>query len=94
MFSVKTQEGFRRKPSSSQSFSSVPSQALQWIWNYLQDEVTPHVLDCGTVSSSTISVLMKRHAKVYVADLVAPLQRGEGLDILSDPSSESLLLLR
>ena len=77
MFSVKTQEGFSRKPSSGQSSSSVPSQALQWIWNYLQDVANPHVLDCGTVSSTTVSVLMKRHAKVYVADLVAPLQRGD-----------------
>ena len=76
MFSVKTQEGSRSKPSSGQS-SSVPSQALQWIWNYLQDVANPVVLDCGTVSSSTISVLTKRHAKVYVADLIADLQRGD-----------------
>jgi hypothetical protein len=75
MFSVKTQEGSRRKPSSGDS-SSVPSQALQWIWNYLQDVANPLVLDCGSVSSSTIGVLTKRRAKVYVADLIAPLQRG------------------
>jgi Methyltransferase domain len=76
MFSVKTQEISRKKSSSDQS-SAVPSQALQWIWNYLQDVENPHVLDCGTVSSSTVSVLMKRRAKVYVADLIAPLQRGD-----------------
>ncbi len=76
MFSVKTQEGSRKKASSGYS-SAVPSQALQWIWHYLQDVKDPHVLDCGTVSSATVSVLMRRHAKVYVADLIAPLQRGD-----------------
>jgi len=29
------------------------------------------------VSSATISILTKRHSKVYVADLIAPLQRGD-----------------
>lgn len=76
MFSVRTQEGSRKKASSSQS-PAVPSQALKWIWNFLQDVKNPHVLDCGTVSSTTVSVLMRREAKVYVADLIAPLQRGD-----------------
>jgi len=76
MFSVKTQESSRKTPSSTQN-TSVPSQALQWIWNYLQDVKNPHILDCGTVSSATVGVLMRRRAKVYVADLVAPLQRGD-----------------
>jgi len=76
MFSVKTQEASRKKSSSGQS-SAVRSQALEWIWNYLQDVATPHVLDCGVVSPATVSVLVKRHAKVYVADLIAPLQRGD-----------------
>lgn len=76
MFSVKMQEDHRRK-SSTGSSSGVRSQALEWIWNYLQDVRSPHVLDCGTVSSSTVSVLMRRRAKVYVADLIAPLQRND-----------------
>jgi len=76
MFSVKTQEGSRKKASSGPS-SAVSSQALQWIWNYLRDVESLHVLDCGVVSSATVSVLMRRHAKVYVADLIAPLQRGD-----------------
>ncbi len=74
MFSVKTQEASRKKSSSDQ-ISAVRSQALDWIWNYLQDVATPHVLDCGAVSPATVSILLKRHAKVYVADLIAPLQR-------------------
>lgn len=76
MFSVKTQEGSRKKVSSGLS-PAVPSQALQWIWNYLRDVKSPHVLDCGTVSPATVAVLMCREAKVYVADLIAPLQRGD-----------------
>jgi len=74
MFSVKTQETSRKKSSSGQSPAG-RSQALDWIWNYLQDVATPHVLDCGAVSSATVGVLTKRHAKVYVADMIAPLQR-------------------
>jgi hypothetical protein len=76
MFSVKMQEASRKKPSPCQS-PAVSSQALKWIWNYLQDVENPHVLDCGAVSSATVGILIKRHAKVYVADLIAPLQRGD-----------------
>lgn len=76
MFSVKTQESSRKKSSSDQS-SAVRSQALEWIWNYFQDVAAPNVLDCGTVSSATVSILIKRKAKVYVADLIAPLQRDD-----------------
>jgi hypothetical protein len=76
MFSVKTKEISRRKSSPSQS-SAISSQALKWIWDYLQEVENLQVLDCGTVSSSTVNVLTKRRAKVYVADLIAPLQRGD-----------------
>jgi len=74
MFSAKTQEASRKKSSSDQN-SAVRSQALEWIWNYFQDVATPHVLDCSTVSSATVSILIKRNAKFYVADVIAPLQR-------------------
>lgn len=76
MFSVKTQEVFRKSASSRYS-SAAPSQALEWIWNYLQDVRNPRVLDCGAVSSATVGVLIRRGAKIYVADLIAPLQRGD-----------------
>lgn len=76
MFSVKAQEGSRRKGPPGHK-SAIPSQALEWVWNYLQDVPGPHVLECGSVSSSTVSVLMRRHAKLYVADLIAPLQRDD-----------------
>lgn len=76
MFSVKTQEASRKKSSSDQN-PAVRSQALEWIWNYFQDVATPDVLDCGTVSSATVRILIKRNAKVYVADLIAALQRDD-----------------
>jgi hypothetical protein len=76
MFSAKTQEASRKKPSPGRS-PAVSSQALQWIWNYLQDVEDPHVLDCGAVSSATVKILTDRNARVYVADLIAPLQRGD-----------------
>jgi|YelNatPaOPRAMG01_1025707.scaffolds.fasta_scaffold12101_8 SAM-dependent methyltransferase len=76
MFSVKTQEGARKKSSSGQR-SAAPSQALQWIWNYLQGAANLRILDCGTVSAATVNLLTQRHAKVYIADMIAPLQRGD-----------------
>jgi Methyltransferase domain len=76
MFPVKTHEG-SHKTASSGSSSTVPSQALEWVWHYLQDRKSPHVLDCGAVSSATVRVLTRRAAKVYVADLVAPVQSGD-----------------
>ncbi len=76
MFLVKAREDFRSR-GSARSSSAVPSQALEWIWKYLQDVTSPHVLDCGNVSSATVSALTQRRAKVYVADLIAPLQRND-----------------
>lgn len=73
---VKTHEGSRQAASSGPS-SAVSSQALEWIWHYLQDVKKPCVLDCGAVSSASVSVLARRGAKVYVADLIAPLQRSD-----------------
>jgi Methyltransferase domain len=74
MYSTKTRE---RDPkiSAPEKGAPVPSPALEWIWRYFRDVLNPHVLDCGTGSSSTISVLLNRGAKIYVGDLIAPLQR-------------------
>jgi hypothetical protein len=49
-----------------------PSQGLEWLWKHLQDVRQPRILDCGSASPSTIEVLLKRRAKIYVADLIAP----------------------
>lgn len=76
MFPAKTQRDSPRKRSSGLR-SPLSSQALQWVWNYLKDVPNPHILDCGAVSSATVGVLMRRGAKVYVADLIGPLQRGD-----------------
>ena len=48
-----------------------PSRALEWMWQNLRDVKRPHVLDCGAAHPTTINVLLKRGAKIYVADLIA-----------------------
>lgn len=48
----------------------LPSHALGWMWQHLRDVPRPHILDCGPVNPSTMEVLLRRGAKVYVADLV------------------------
>jgi len=56
---------------------SHPSYALEWLWRDLADVPHPGVLDCGPVSQTTVDVLLRRRAKVHVADLVTPLLREE-----------------
>lgn len=51
------------------------SPALQWLWKYLSDVPNPHVLDCGKAKPQTLNLLIRRGARVYVADLVSTVQR-------------------
>ncbi len=53
------------------------SPGLEWLWEYLRDVRHPHILDCGPVRQATVEVLLRRGAKLYVADLVSPGQRGD-----------------
>lgn len=53
------------------------SHALQWLWEYLSQVPHPHVLDCGPVHQSSLDILLRRGARVYVADLITPMQRRE-----------------
>ncbi len=53
------------------------SFGLEWLWQYLRDIRHPHVLDCGPVRQATVEVLLRRGAKVYVADLVSPALQGD-----------------
>lgn len=55
----------------------LPSPGLQWLWQQLRDVPRPHLLDCGAVQPSTVQTLLKRRAKLYVADLAGPLQRND-----------------
>lgn len=54
------------------------SPALEWIWKLLSDVRHPQVLDCGPVSQSTVDVLLRRRAKIHVADLTTVLLHAEG----------------
>lgn len=68
----------QQPPSRSSPVSSAASsRALEWLWQYLGDVRHPRILDCGPVSQARLSVFLKRGAKVYVADLLTPLLRGE-----------------
>jgi hypothetical protein len=54
-----------------------PSPALEWIWKFLSDVRHPQILDCGPVAQSTVDVLLRRRAKIHVADLITPLLHDE-----------------
>ena len=56
---------------------AAPNPALEWLWKYLQDVPSPHILECGPVFQATVDVLLRRGAKLHVADLVTPLLKGE-----------------
>ena len=64
-------------PKSAGTAPAPASRALEWLWQYFQDTAHPRVLDCGPVSQATVNVLLRRGAKLYVADLISPLQQGE-----------------
>lgn len=49
------------------------SQALEWLWSGLTDVPLPGLLDCGPISQTTLDVLIRRQAKIHVADLITPL---------------------
>jgi hypothetical protein len=55
----------------------VPSRALGWFWQILHDVRHPYILDCGPAKQATLDVLLKRGAKVYVADLVTPARQSD-----------------
>jgi hypothetical protein len=55
--------------------SAAASPSLEWLWHYLRDVPHPHVLDCGAIRAATANLLLKRGAKLYVADLITSLQR-------------------
>jgi hypothetical protein len=71
--------GRQRSPQTPRS-SSAPtatSPALEWLWKYLSDVPNPQILDCGPVFQATVDVLLRRGAKVHVADLLTPVLKGE-----------------
>jgi len=76
--------GFLMSPTSARQGQAKPSlvgpnlsAALEWLWQHLRDERHPHVLDCGPVRQATINVLLRRGAKLYLADIVTAVQQGD-----------------
>ena len=64
----KSRDDPSRATTASQSFS----HGLEWIWQHLANVRHPPFLECGSIRQSTLDVLLRRGAKVYVADLVTP----------------------
>jgi len=67
MFRTKT---FQDSQDSSAAPPAAPSRALEWLWQNFRDVKHPRILDCGPAYQATLNVLLKRGAKVYIADLV------------------------
>ncbi len=61
---------------SSRSDARMPSHGLDWLWQQLRDVRRPHILDCGPLRQATLDVLLRRGVKLYVGDVISPLQRG------------------
>ena len=53
----------------------IESPALVWLWKYFGDVPNPLILDCGRVKPQSVDVLLRRGAKIYVADIVSTVQR-------------------
>jgi hypothetical protein len=72
---TKNQEELNRKAASQPGVS----RGLQWLWQHLSHLRHPHCLECGPIHQSTLDVLLLRGAKLYVSDLITPLQRNSEL---------------
>jgi hypothetical protein len=67
----------RGKTTQGSSGSANASPALEWLWKHLRDTPHPQVLDCGPVWQATVDVLLRRKAKIHVADLITPALSGD-----------------
>ena len=65
----------RREAISPRERAAGASRALEWLWAYFQDQPRPHIFDCGPTSPVSINVLLKRKAKLFLADLITPALR-------------------
>jgi hypothetical protein len=53
------------------------SRGLQWLWQHLSHLRHPHCFECGPIRQSTLDVLLLRGAKLYLSDLITPLQKND-----------------
>lgn len=56
---------------------SAASPALEWYWQLAGDLRNPRILDCGPARDSNVQALLRRGARVYVADLISPILNDE-----------------
>jgi hypothetical protein len=55
--------------------SPATSRGLQWLWQHLSHLRHPACLDCGPIYQSSLDVLLLRGAKLYLSDLITPVQQ-------------------
>ena len=53
------------------------SRALEWLWQHFSTVSHLQILDCGSVRQATVDVLLQRGSKLYLADLLTPVQRAD-----------------
>jgi hypothetical protein len=73
---VTTRQERSRTLSQDASAQKLPSPGLQWFWQQFRDVPNPLILDCGPLRRANVNVLLARGAKLFLADLVSPAQRG------------------
>jgi hypothetical protein len=71
MVQTKNQEAMNRTPAASPGIS----RGLQWLWQHLSHLRHPHCFECGPIHQSTLDVLLLRGAKLYISDLITPIQK-------------------
>jgi len=59
--------------------SPAASRGLQWLWQHLSNSRHPHWFDCGLIHQSTLDVLLLRGAKLYLSDLITPVQQTDSV---------------
>ena len=69
------------------------SRALDWLWQDLRAVKHPQVLDCGPPHPSTIDVLLKRGAKIYITDMISLARQAESKFIRQLGNKRTMFLI-
>jgi len=59
--------------------AAATSRGLQWLWQHLSHLRHPLCFECGPIYQSTLDVLLLRGAKLYISDLITPVQQSSSV---------------
>lgn len=65
-------------PTNAELAGAKVSGGLEWLWDRLRDNPSPHVLHCGPPLESTVNVLAGCSTRVYIGDLITAARRRDG----------------